>query len=83
MSSAVYEAVNAINAQLPMAKAMVFAEGRQIFLSTHVLVDILSAAELMFAIDLVSGAADHFDSLLQKRFGGATMLHHPDDSIDD
>lgn len=82
MSSDVYEAVNAINAQVPMAKATVSGDGTMIVLSAQLLTDTLSSAELLLAIDLVSGAADHFDTLLQKRFGGDTFLEDDDDAIE-
>lgn len=78
----VYEAVNAINAQLAMAKATAFSESKQIILSVHVLIDTLSVKELMFALDWVSSAADHFDTLLQKRFGGTTLLKDDDGAIE-
>jgi Putative bacterial sensory transduction regulator len=83
MSPEIYEAVNAINTQVPMAKAVVVGDGRVVLLSLMLLTDTLSATELLFSIDLVSGAADHFDTLLQKRFGGVTQLtDDDDDSID-
>jgi hypothetical protein len=69
----VYEAVNAINAQVPMAKATFFPESKQIILSAQLLADTLSSTELLFSLDLISDAADHFDTMLQKRFGGQTM----------
>jgi hypothetical protein len=74
MSPEVYEAVNAINASVAMAKAMVVGNGQTILLSAEVPVATLSSSEFMFALDLVSNAADHFDTMLQKRFGGQTLL---------
>ncbi|MGY1777764.1 T3SS (YopN, CesT) and YbjN peptide-binding chaperone 1 [Geodermatophilus sp. SYSU D00804] len=74
MSPEVYEAVNTINSSVAMAKAMVTGDGRTILLSAELLVDTLSPSEFMFAVDMVSNAADHFDTLLQKRFGGHTLL---------
>lgn len=83
MSPDVYEAVNAINVQIPMGKATVNADDKQIVLSVDLpLVDRLSAEDLVLAVDLVGEAADHFDTLLQKRFGGSTMLDDADDEID-
>lgn len=82
MSSDVYEAVNAINSQIPMAKATVSGDGTLIVLGAHLLAETLSPAEFMLAIDLVSSAADHFDTLLQKRFGGSTLLDDDDDAIE-
>jgi len=81
VSPDVFEAVNAINMQMPMAKATVFADSKEIVLSAHVLIDTLSTKELMFTLDMVSNAADHFDTLLQKRFGGTTLLQDSDGAI--
>jgi hypothetical protein len=80
MSPEVYEAVNVINTSVPMAKAMVTSEGRAITLNAEILVDTLSASGVMFALDMVGNAADHFDTMLQKRFGGQTLLK--DDYMD-
>ena len=82
MSPDVYEAVNAINSQIPMAKATVNADGSIILLEAQLLTHTLSPQELLLAIDLVSGAADHFDTLLQARFGGETLLDDDDDAIE-
>lgn len=83
MSPDVYEAVNSINAQVPMAKAVVDSDNKQIVLSAELpLVGTLSPDDLMLAVELVADAADHFDTLLQKRFGGNTMLDDDGDSID-
>ena len=83
MSPEVYEAVNDINAQIRMAKAVVAGDGTVIVLSLELLTDTISVRELLFSIDLLSSAADHFDTLLQKRFGGETQLtEDDDDSID-
>jgi hypothetical protein len=79
MSPAVYEAVNTINLQVPMAKAVVAGDGGQIVLSAQLLTNTLSTAEFLLAVDLVSHAADHFDTLLEKQFGGRTLLE--DDEI--
>ncbi|MGV0731529.1 YbjN domain-containing protein [Mycolicibacter sinensis] len=79
----VYEAVNALNRQVPMAKATVDADNKEIILSADVLIaHTLSPDNLMFAVELVADTADHFDTLLQKRFGGRTMLDDDDDSFD-
>jgi len=83
MSPEVYEAVNAINMKVPMAKAVVSGDGTSVFMDVQLLTGSLSAMEFLFAIDLIMGAADHFDTLLQKRFGGDTqMTDDDDDSID-
>jgi hypothetical protein len=80
-SPAVYEAVNAINVQIPMAKVAVVRDDL-IMLSSHLLTNTLSPTELLLAIDLLSSIADQFDTMLQKRFGGETMLSDDDDAID-
>lgn len=80
-SANVYEAVNTINAQVRMAKATVIGDDL-IMLNALLLTDTLSPRELLFTIDLVSDAADYFDTMLQKRFGGDTMLADDHDSID-
>ncbi len=77
----VFQAVNAINNQVRLAKALVTDDGSTIVLTAHVLAETLSASELLFTIDLVSHAADHFDTLLQRRFGGHTMLEDDSDAI--
>jgi hypothetical protein len=69
----VYEAVNAINVQVPMAKTIVDVEHHQIVTSVELpVVDTLSPHDLMLAVDIVTDAADYFATLLQDRFGGAT-----------
>lgn len=83
LSPEVYEAVNSINSQVSMAKAVVHADEKVITLSAELpLVGPLSADELMMTIELVAEAADHFDSLLQKRFGGKTTLDDDDGEFD-
>ncbi|OMC38986.1 hypothetical protein A5740_02795 [Mycobacterium sp. GA-1841] len=81
MRPEVYEAVNAINRKTPFAKATVDPELPQILLSAELFIfDELSSDQLMATIDLIADRADHYDTLLQKRFGGTTMI---DDDIDD
>ncbi|MGA5541268.1 T3SS (YopN, CesT) and YbjN peptide-binding chaperone 1 [Mycobacterium sp. NPDC051198] len=83
LTADVYEAVNSINSQVPMAKAVVVDDDKQIVLSAQLpVVGTLSADELMLVIEVVAEAADHFDSLLQKRFGGTTMLDDDGDEFD-
>jgi hypothetical protein len=83
MSPEVYEAVNAINSQISMARASVVSDGTLIVLSAELLADSLSRRAFLFAIDVLSAAADHFDTLLQKRFGGSTLLDDDDpDGVD-
>jgi Putative bacterial sensory transduction regulator len=78
MSPEVYEAVNAINSQISMARASVVSDGTLIVLSAELLADGLSRRAFIFALDVLSDAADHFDTLLQKRFGGSTLLDDDD-----
>ena len=83
MSAEVYEAMNALNSSVPLAKATVNNDGNVITLSAELLATTLSASELMFVVDIIGGAADHFDTMLQKRFGGNTLLSDQyDDSTD-
>lgn len=78
----IYEAVNALNLRVPMAKALVVPDSRSVVLTASLLADTLSARELTYALRLVSDAADHFDSILQKRFGGDTMMAEQSEAID-
>ncbi|PQP39972.1 T3SS (YopN, CesT) and YbjN peptide-binding chaperone 1 [Mycolicibacterium austroafricanum] len=72
----VYESVNAINRQTRIVKAVVSPEHNQIVLSAELFIfdGGLSSDQLMVTIDIVADRADHYDTLLQKRFGGRTML---------
>ncbi|WP_319450715.1 MULTISPECIES: T3SS (YopN, CesT) and YbjN peptide-binding chaperone 1 [unclassified Mycobacterium] len=73
VSPCVYEAINAINLEVPMAKTVVDADLRQIVMSVELpVIDTLSADDLMLAVETVSEWAEYFDTLLQNRFGGAT-----------
>ena len=79
MRPEVYEAVNSINRQTPFAKAIVDAEIGQIVLAADLFVfDQMSSEQLMATIELVGENADHFDTMLQKRFGGTTMFDDDD-----
>jgi hypothetical protein len=71
----VFEAVNAINVQVPMAKTTVDVDTVQIVTSIELpVIDTLSPQDLMLAIDTVADTAEYFNVLLQNRFGGATPL---------
>jgi type III secretion system-like peptide-binding chaperone len=73
VSPCVYEAVNVINLEVPMAKTVVDADIRQIVMSIELpVIDSLSPDDLMLAVETVSDWAEYFDTLLQSRFGGAT-----------
>lgn len=79
MKSEVYEALNSINRQIPFAKALVDPAVPQIVLTADLFVfDQLSPEQLMATIELVGENADHFDTMLQRRFGGTTMLDDDD-----
>lgn len=63
----VYEAVNAINSDTPMAKTVV--TGDQIVTTVHLpVIDTLSAADLVLALDIVGGVVERFAGRLQSRF---------------
>ena len=80
LSPDVYEAVNSINLQVPLAKAVVDKDGDQITLSADIfIIDELSADQLMATIELIGDRADYYDTMLQKRFGGRTMLRDGDE----
>ena len=73
MAPEVFEAVNAINVQVPMAKTVVDVDSHQIVASVELpVIDTLSPQDLMLAIETVADVADYFDTLLQNRFGGVT-----------
>jgi len=79
MRPEVYAAVNSINRNTPLAKAFVHPDHAQIVLTAELhIFDGLSSDQLMATIDLVADRADHYDSLLKKRFGGRTMLDDDD-----
>ena len=74
LSPDVFGAVNAVNAQLSLPKVMIDAEERQIYLEAWLLVNTLSSHDLLFTIEFVADAADHFGPLLQEQFGGRLMM---------
>lgn len=80
MRPEVYESVNSINRRTRIAKAVVNPETNQIVLSAELFIfDVgLSSDQLMATIEIVAERADHYDTLLQKRFGGKTMLDDND-----
>ncbi len=81
MSPDVYEAVNEINRQIPMAKVTVDEENAQVVMTIELpVINTLTPDDLMLALEIVSTEADHFDTLLQKRFGGTTALE--DEGLD-
>lgn len=83
MRAEVYEAVNAINGQVPLAKAFVDSDSKQIILAADIFVlGELSPDYFMATIDLIADTADHYDTRLQKRFGGTTMLDDDEDEFD-
>jgi hypothetical protein len=77
-----YEAVNAINLQVPFAKALVVEDGTRVVIEAAVLADTLSPAELGSMLELVIDAADYFDSAIKDRFGGDTLLEDVSDEIE-
>jgi hypothetical protein len=80
---AVYEAVNAINVKLRIARVMVIEQGPTIILQADIPAGSLAPLELISTVQLVGRAADHFDTLLQARFGGETMFEEDEEeSVD-
>lgn len=80
LRSDVYEAVNSINLQVPFAKAIVDPETRQIVLAADLFVfEHLSPEQVISTIELIGENADHFDTMLQKRFGGTTVFDDEDE----
>lgn len=78
----VYEAVNSINRKVPFAKCILDPDIKQIVLVAELAIfDGLSSEQLMATIEHVAETADHYDTLLQKRFGGKTM--RDDDDVDE
>lgn len=68
-----FQAVNVINVETPMAKTVVDLDDRQIVMSVKLpVIDSLSPEDLMLAIETVSDWAEYWDTLLQASFGGAT-----------
>lgn len=80
MRPEVYEAVNTINRKTPLAKAVVDPDSKQIVLAAELYIfDGLSPEQLIATIELVAERADHYDTLLQKRFGGKTFFEDSED----
>lgn len=80
MRPEVYESLNSINQQTPFAKAVVDPAIPQIELAAELFVfEQLSSEQLMATIELIGEYADRFDTMLQKRFGGATMFDDDED----
>jgi hypothetical protein len=81
VSPELYESLNEINLQLPLGR--VTLSGDQVTLETSLLADALSPKELLWAVDFVANAANHFDTLLVRRHGGDTFLaHDQEDEVD-
>ncbi|KUI22647.1 hypothetical protein AU193_20915 [Mycobacterium sp. GA-1285] len=79
MRPEVYAAVNSINRNTPFAKVYVDPQNAQIVLAAELhIFDHLSPEQLLATIELVADRADHYDTLLQKRFGGKTMFEDDD-----
>jgi hypothetical protein len=75
MRPEVFAAVNSINRKTPFAKAIVDPDNAVIVLGAELFIfDEISPEQLIATIELVADRADHYDTLLQKRFGGRTML---------
>lgn len=68
LTSEVYEAVNAINVQTPLAKTVI-ADNRIVTSVDLEVVDTLSPRDLVLAIEIVGRVAEQFGHRLQSRFG--------------
>ena len=76
MRPEVFAAVNSINRKTPFAKAVVDPDNEVIVLGAELYIfDEISPEQVIATIELVADRADHYDTLLQKRFGGRTMLN--------
>ncbi|KUI42941.1 hypothetical protein AU198_07650 [Mycobacterium sp. GA-1199] len=84
MRPEVYRAVNSINQRTRIVKTVVIPEDNQIVMSAELFIfdGGLSSDQLMATIDVIADHADHYDTLLQKRFGGKTMLDDEGDEFD-
>lgn len=75
-----YEAVNAVNANLEFAKLFIDEENRNIVMEAWLIVmGLLNREQIAFAVEYLGDAADHFDTLLQQRFGGYLASEDVDD----
>ena len=81
--SSIFEAVNEVNLQLRLAKAMVVEDGTGVVFSATVPADSISADGMMYVLEDVASASDWFDNRLVDRFGGTTARpEDPTDAID-
>jgi hypothetical protein len=80
---AAFDAVNQINLQLPMGKAVVVEDGTGIVVDVTIPADSLSKESVRHVLDYVTEVGDYFDTILVDRFGGKTMLEDlPEDATD-
>jgi hypothetical protein len=70
-SFALFERLNEINAGMRFARVF-FVEDR-VIVATELHAETLDKEEIATAVDVVSGAADHFDDLLRSEFGGEVL----------
>ena len=83
MRPEVYQAANTINQQLAFAKVVVYPDINEIRLEADLwLLDDLSSEYFMAVVRLVGNRADYYDTRLQRRFGGETMLDDDEDELD-
>ncbi|MBI3648395.1 MAG: YbjN domain-containing protein [Actinobacteria bacterium] len=76
-STGLIEKLNEVNASLTFARAFWFEE--QVILTMELLAESLDREQVSHAVSLVSLAADHWDGLLKKDFGGETAF--PESSV--
>lgn len=71
-SPALLERLNQINAGVRFAR--LFWVEDKVIVATELRAETLDKEEITTAVDVVSGAADHFDDLLRKEFGGDVLF---------
>jgi hypothetical protein len=70
-SPTLFERLNEINAGMRFAR--VFLVEDKVIVATELRAETLDKEEVATAVDVVSGAADHFDDLLHTEFGGQVL----------
>lgn len=69
------EELNQLNGQ--HIQVRLFARDRTVFAAAELVATTLDPEEVVAACDAVSSVADHYDDLLQARFGGTTTYPEP------
>jgi hypothetical protein len=76
-----YETLNQVNLEFGLGKVVLTPSG-EIVLSTLLLAETLTHAELATGLQAVSAAADFFDTKLKERLGGETWFEDEGESFD-